>query len=98
MKFWILVGLFSAAAIPMASASERPMEAHFIQVEMRRADERVEPPVSPTPQRVVGPTQRDGGSPATTTTVQRPTEPTRRRGGSRKRVPDAVLMAPRGAL
>lgn len=94
MKFWILVGLFSAVAIPMANASERPLKADVL--EMRRADERAEPPVSPTPQRVVGPVQRDGGSTATTTTT-RPNEP-RRRGGSRKRVPDAVLMAPRGAL
>lgn len=99
MKFWILAGLFTVIAVPMASASERPLKAEDA-FEMRRAEERMEAPVSPTPQRVTGAGQRTdngGGAAAGTTTVTRPTEP-RRRGGSRKRVPDAVLMAPRGAL
>lgn len=99
MKFWILAGLFTVLAVPMANASERPLKAEDA-FEMRRAEERMEAPVSPTPQRVTGVGQRTesaGGSSAGTTTATRPTEP-RRRGGSRKRVPDAVLMAPRGAL
>ena len=91
MKFLVLVGLFSAAAIPMASASE---STEACQVDdTRRVAEAPEAPEAPTVP--IPPAGRPN-------VAQRDAEPqvrqdaVRRRSG--KRIPDAELIGPRRAL
>jgi hypothetical protein len=91
MKVWIFASLFSVAAIPVAGATENTAECQLD--DARRAEsQRVEAP-STAATTTARPTvaQRE----AVTEPVARPPGE-RRRGG--KRIPDAELIGPRGAL
>lgn len=89
MKVWILAGLFTAAMAPLASAQQITTECEFD--EPRRASQtRLE-----TPQPVATPAVRPPAPRVTAEQTPRPDVP-RRRGG--KRIPDAELIGPRGAL
>jgi hypothetical protein len=92
MKMWVLASLITIATIPVASALESTTD---VQVDEGRRETRVEsrdrmdPPASPA------------ASTARTTVAARepttrPDQQQRRRNG--KRVPDAELIGPRGAL
>jgi len=89
MRLWFVLGAFAAAALPMSAAAE-PTEVCQNEEARSVAPERSE--AAPAPQRSVArPTvaQRD------VTDVARGEAPRRRNG---KRVPDAELIGPRGAL
>lgn len=96
MKLWTLVGFFMVAATPLAHAATNSCES----TETRVVNQRVSPPppIAEAPPPAAAPivTQRDPAS--ANQTVARADQPARRRGGSRKRIPDAVLIGPRGAL
>lgn len=92
MKLWAMVGLFSVAAMPLANAAETTEECQ-LDDSRRAVRERIELPQI---------TQPTTAAP-TVASVQRETaelaargEPLRRRSG--KRIPDAELIGPRGAL
>lgn len=89
MKFWVLVGFFSAAAIPMAAASESSADC---QVDDTRpaVQQRADAPPPAPPANAARPTLAQGAE-----TPARP-ELSRRRTG--KRIPDAELIGPRGTL
>ena len=92
MKMWLLAGLITVATIPVASALESVTDC---QVDESRRDardvqrDRIDPPASPAVS-----TART--TVATRDTNSRPEQQQRRRSG--KRVPDAELIGPRGAL
>jgi len=90
MKVWILAGIFSAATVPFAAAAENTVECQLDDAR-RIVEQRSEtPPPAPTPgQPAVA--QRGDGDEAT----PRPSADRRRSG---KRIPDAELIGPRGAL
>lgn len=93
MKMWVLAALITVATVPVASAFESTTDC---QVDDSRRETRVEqrersdPPASPaaTTARTTALATRDTNS--------RPEQQQRRRNG--KRVPDAELIGPRGAL
>lgn len=90
MRLWILAGLFSLAAAPVAAAAEATAECQLD--ESRRAQQqRAEQPAQP-PASIARPTmaQRDVAAEPPRTLAER------RRTG--KRIPDAELIGPRGAL
>jgi hypothetical protein len=88
MKVWVLAGLFTVAMAPVAFAGEDTTECQLDETR-RAAEQRAEAPAAPTAAR---PTvaQRDVIEPI----VRPPVD--RRRSG--KRIPDALLIGPRGAL
>lgn len=89
MKVWVLAGLFTAAMAPIAAAAEDVSECQLDE-SRRAAAERVDqPPASPASVARATVAQR-----APETTQRQPVE--RRRSG--KRIPDAELIGPRGAL
>jgi hypothetical protein len=89
MKVWVLAGLFTVATAPFAAAAENVAECQLDETR-RTAAERVEPPpASPATVARATVAQR-----APETTQRQPVE--RRRNG--KRIPDAELIGPRGAL
>lgn len=87
MKVWVLAGLFTVAMAPVAMAGEDVTECQLDETR-RTAEQRAAAPPAPN---VARPTvaQRDVIEP-----VRPPVE--RRRSG--KRIPDAQLIGPRGAL
>lgn len=89
MKVWILAGVFTVATIPFAAAVENTAECQLDETR-RSVEQRVTTPQAPAPA-VARPTvaQRDAEE-----TPRVPAD--RRRGG--KRIPDAELIGPRGAL
>jgi hypothetical protein len=90
MKVWVLAGLFTIAMAPVAMAGEDSTECQLDETR-RAAEQRASPtPVAPAAS-VARPTvaQRDVIEP-----VRPPVD--RRRSG--KRIPDAQLIGPRGAL
>ncbi|MGE0743497.1 MAG: hypothetical protein AB7O98_19355 [Hyphomonadaceae bacterium] len=93
MKVWILAGLFTVATVPFAAAAEVTAECQLD--ESRRAtQERSDvAPAAPALPSVARPVvaQRD----AVTETAARAGGERRRSG---KRIPDAELIGPRGAL
>ena len=97
MKVWVLAGLFTAAMVPIASAAENTLECQLD--ETRRSTtprlEQIELP--PQPAAIARPTGATATPPRQVAeeNVQR-AEPPRRRNG--KRIPDAELIGPRGAL
>jgi len=90
MKVWVLAGLFTVATAPFAAAAEN-VTACQLDESRRTAAERAETPPLPVPANV-----------ARATVAQRAPAPAqgqpveRRRSG--KRIPDAELIGPRGAL
>lgn len=96
MKVLILAGLFSAAAVPIAAASDYGVDCQ-VDDTRRGAQARVDtdlpggsaPLLAATP---VAPVTREA---AATPTTRAPVQPRRRSG---KRIPDAELIGPRGAL
>jgi hypothetical protein len=94
MKVWILASLLSAAVTPLPAAAQQ-QRADDCQVGNSRQqsciDASVQPPAPQTA--TVRPVQRY--TLPTATTVH-PQDSTRRRSG--KRIPDAELIGPRGAL
>jgi len=95
MKTWVLAALITVVTIPVASALESTTDC---QVDDSRRETRVEqrertdPPASPT----ASPTTARTTTLATRDTNSHPEQQQRRRNG--KRVPDAELIGPRGAL
>lgn len=96
MKLWVLVGALTIAAIPSAFAD--------VDDSRHAVETRVEPAPATLALDVVRPaaTQREAASAPAVRAEQPPVmtdQPApRRRHGSRKRIPDAVLIGPRGAL
>jgi hypothetical protein len=88
MKVWVLAGLFTVAMAPVAMAGEDVTECQLDETR-RVAEQRAAAP--PAPPTVARPTvaERDVIEPA------RPPADRRRSG---KRIPDAQLIGPRGAL
>lgn len=102
MKLWVMAGLVTAAAIPFAGVAEASAEC---QVDEGRRIPHVRidgggpggsapapaarPPATP-PEESAAQVQREAAQPARTASAER------RRNG--KHVPDAELIAPRGAL
>ena len=92
MKVWILAGLFTAAMTPLAAASETTMECQLDDTRRAAAPARSEAPPTPAPA-----TARPTVAPRETAEQATPrAEAPRRRSG--KRIPDAELIGPRGAL
>ena len=89
MKVWILTGLFTAVMAPLAAASENPLECQLDDTG-RSTQPRIEAPASPAP------TARPTAAPREAAVQTTPRETARRRGV--KRIPDAELIGPRGAL
>jgi hypothetical protein len=89
MKVLILTGLFTAAMVPLAAASETTAECQLDDTR-RATQQRVEAPASPAP------TARPTVAPRETAEQATPRETPRRR--NVKRIPDAELIGPRGAL
>ncbi len=93
MKVLILAGLFSVAAIPFAAASETVAECELD--DARRAEQQpVEAPASQP--NVARPTIAQRDEAAQREEAGQRADGVRRRSG--KRIPDAELMGPRGAL
>lgn len=89
MKVWILAGLFTAAMAPLAAASENALECQLDDTR-RAAAPRAEAPATPAP------AARPAAAPRVAAEqAPRPETPRRRNG---KRIPDAELIGPRGAL
>jgi hypothetical protein len=94
MKVWVLAGLFTVAMAPAAFAVEDPAEC--LLDETRRAMEpRAEAPAAPQAN-VARPTVAQRNDAAEPEATPRPAPVERRR--SVKRIPDAQLIGPRGAL
>lgn len=92
MKVLVLAGLFTAATIPFAAASETTIECQVDDMR-REATQTVQPqPQAPAPTvaRPTSVTREAAADPAARVPADR------RRGG--KRIPDAELIGPRGAL
>lgn len=91
MKMWVLAGLFSVATVPAAFAVESTTECQ-VDDTRRVVEQRIEAPPAPAAPTIARPTvaQRDA------TLAETPRLETRRRSG--KRIPDAELIGPRGAL
>jgi hypothetical protein len=93
MKMWLLAGLITVATIPVAAAMDTTTDcqAEGSLRETREVQrERTDPPASPSP------TTTTRTTVATRDPIVRPDQQQRRRSG--KRVPDAELIGPRGAL
>ena len=89
-KVLILTGLITAAMTSVAAASESTLDCQLD--DTRRATQpRVEAPAAPAPN-----TARPTAAPRETAEQAAPRESARRRGV--KRIPDAELIGPRGAL
>ncbi len=89
MKVWILAGLFTAAMAPLASASESTLECQLDDTRRAAAPTREAPPTpASTARPTVAPREAVEQAPRV--------EAQRRRNG--KRIPDAELIGPRGAL
>lgn len=102
MKTWIhagvLAGLFTVVTAPFAAAAETTMECQ-LDPDRRSVEQRLDAPVAPAAPNVGRPvtTQRDVTPPPAATADQvRQAANERRRSG--KRIPDAELIGPRGAL
>jgi hypothetical protein len=92
MKAWVLAGLFTVVTAPVAFAGEDTTECQLD--ETRRASTQRSDTVAPTIARPTVAQREVAPDPA-----PRPTGPSgvdRRRNG--KRIPDAQLIGPRGAL
>jgi hypothetical protein len=90
MKVWILAGLFTVAMAPFAAASESTVECQLDDTR-RAAAPRTDAPAPPAPSAV-----RPTAAPRVAAEQAPRPEAPRRRGG--KRIPDAELIGPRGAL
>jgi hypothetical protein len=96
MKVWVLAGLFTFATAPFAMAAEDPAECQLDEAR-RTAQQRVDTPPADPAATIARPTvaQRDTTvEPAPRASTAGGTD--RRRNG--KRIPDAQLIGPRGAL
>lgn len=103
MRLWVLAGLFTLAAIPMAQASESAIECGLETPQLLRD-------VTLTAVETPAPVSRKGARPvreetanaappaANATPRQAPQNDQRRRGGSLRRIPDAMLIDGRGVL
>lgn len=99
MKLWILVGLFSAASIPWAAASEIT-ECGLDQRQTARVEAPAPALEGPAAERDVRKAARPAREAETATTQGQRATPRvdRRRYGSARRIPDAMLIDGRGAL
>lgn len=97
MKLWILAGLFSAVAIPLASASQAPTECGLDTREIVREEA---PAAAETPRRTrkAARVLREEAANASVGQRAAPRLEQRRRRGSLRRIPDAMLIDGRGAL
>ncbi len=98
MKLWVMVGLFTAASIPWAAASEIT-ECGLD----TRQNTRVEAPAAQPEERDVrkaaNPARQQSGMATATEQRAAPRIEARRRSGSvARRIPDAMLIDGRGAL
>lgn len=98
MKTWVLAGLFTVVTAPFAVAAETTTECQ-LDPDRRSVEQRLDapaPPAAPTTGRPTV-TQREVTPPPATAADQvRQAANERRRSG--KRIPDAELIGPRGAL
>jgi hypothetical protein len=90
MKILIMAGLFTLAMTPLAAAAESTTECQLDEAR-RAAQTRVDPPASASS------TARPTAAPRVTAEETPPRQDTSRR-RSVKRIPDAELIGPRGAL
>ncbi len=99
MKTLVLAGLITAITAPFAAAAESTTECQLDQ-SRRSVEQRIEAPVQPAaPTATARPTvaPREAAPPQVTADQPvRQASNDRRRGG--KRIPDAELIGPRGAL
>ncbi len=97
MKLWILAGLFSAVAIPWASASETLTECGL---DTRQIVRHETPANAETPRRTrkAARVLREEAANASVGQIAAPRLEQRRPGGSLRRIPDAMLIDGRGAL
>jgi len=93
MKVWVLAGLFTVAMAPFAVAAETDVECQLDE-SRRTVEQRIDGAPPPAPQTARPTVAQRQVSQAEQLT--RPTAPDRRRSG--KRIPDAELIGPRGAL
>ncbi len=89
MKVLVLAGALAAVAFPTAAAAEAVAECQSEDARSALTPDRAEPTVAPAP-----PAARQAAAQRETSEAR--TETARRRNG--KRVPDAELIGPRGAL
>lgn len=92
MKVWILAGLFTAALTPLAFASETTAECQLDDARRDAPPPRAEAPPTPAPSTARPTVARRETAEQAAPRVEAP----RRRSG--KRIPDAELIGPRGAL
>ena len=90
MKIWIMAGLFTVVMAPLAAAAENTTECQLDEAR-RAAQTRVDPPAN------ANATARPTVAPRVTAEETSPRQDTSRR-RSVKRIPDAELIGPRGAL
>ena len=90
MKVLMLAGALAAVAFPTAAAAEAVAPCQTEDARSSMTSDRVEQTVSPAPPAIA----RQAA--AARETAEQRSEPARRRSG--KRVPDAELIGPRGAL
>jgi len=97
MKIWVLAGAITAATAPFAAAAESTVECQ-LDTERRAIVQRIEAPTAPAaPTTTARPTVAPREvAPATSEQPIRQAANDRRRSG--KRIPDAELIGPRGAL
>ncbi|HRP10113.1 MAG TPA: hypothetical protein PLK37_03685 [Terricaulis sp.] len=90
MKVLMLAGVIAAVAFPTAAAAEAVSPCQTEDARSALTSDRVEQTIAPAPPAVA----RQAAAPRETAEAR--SEPARRRSG--KRVPDAELIGPRGAL
>lgn len=98
MKTWVLAGLFTVVTAPFAVAAETTAECQ-LDPDRRSVAQRLDAPAAPAAPNVGRPatTQREVTPPPAAAADQvRQAANERRRSG--KRIPDAELIGPRGAL
>lgn len=109
MKLWVLVGLITTAAIPAAYASDTgatcdaddtravlTLTAAETPAQVGRPAAQISRETADSAGAASAPAAP--GAPNTAPQAAASDQSTRRRGGSRKRIPDAMLIGPRGAL
>ncbi|MDX2277494.1 MAG: hypothetical protein NW206_18760 [Hyphomonadaceae bacterium] len=105
MKLWVLAGLFTVAAIPLANASEAAVDCGLETPQLLRdvtlLSVEAAPPVASKGERPARAATAANTSPAAPGVAAPPPatqNDQRRRGGSLRRIPDAMLIDGRGVL
>ncbi len=103
MRFWVLAGLFSVVGMPLANAVETTADCklddtrrQFDHVIAETESGSAPPPAATAPSAQPAVRQAPPRRQTATVTAERQQQTQRRRNG--KRIPDAQLIGPRGAL